>query len=179
MKEVETKILDVDKDKIVERLNSLGAKKVLDTSFKVDWFRISGLEEGKDPWFLRIRTTSDGKSEVTWKSSRNFLGAASEHKEINLNIADHQKLANLFEEIGLEKYAHQEKNRISWLFDDWRFDLDKYPKMPAYLEIEGKNEEHIQEAIKLLFLEKNKATPEGERVVIQEYGLDWYNMCFD
>src|SRR6185369_6792866 len=100
-------------------------------------------------------------------------------KEINFNITEPQKLADLFEELGLEKYAHQEKNRKSFVLKDWQFDLDQYPKMPAYLEIEGKSEEHIKEALELLGLKNNPTWAQGERILIQEtYGLDWYQMSF-
>ena len=51
--------------------------------------------------------------------------------------------------------------------------------MPAYLEIEGKSHEHVQEAIKILGLEDHKSIGEGERVLIKkEYELDWFNMRF-
>ncbi|MEK7062419.1 MAG: hypothetical protein AAB946_00120, partial [Patescibacteria group bacterium] len=57
---------------------------------------------------------------------------------------------DLFEKIGLEKYARQEKDRTSFVYKDWQFDIDQYPNMPAFLEIEGNSEEHVKEAIKLL-----------------------------
>jgi adenylate cyclase, class 2 len=107
------------------------------------------------------------------------LGVVSSHKEINLKILDKNAMSDLFIELGMEIYAHQEKDRVSWVYKEWQFDLDQYPNMPAYLEIEGKSEGSIQEAIKLLGLENKIATPKGERIVITEnYGLDWYNMNF-
>jgi len=51
--------------------------------------------------------------------------------------------------------------------------------MPAYLEIEGRSEEHVREALKLLDLETNPTWAKGERILIQEtYNLDWYDMKF-
>jgi adenylate cyclase class 2 len=88
-------------------------------------------------------------------------------------------LADLFEELGLEKYAHQEKDRTTFTFKDWQFDIDQYPKMPPFMEIEGKSEEHLKEAMQLLGLENNRTYAKGERTLIQEvFGLDWYNMKF-
>jgi adenylate cyclase class 2 len=180
MNEIETKILDVDAEEIKNKLNSFGAKEILNTRLVVDWFGLKGLtHDGDDPWFLRIRTDGEGNSEATWKGNRNFLGASSSHKEINLKTVDKEALANLFIEFGMELYAHQEKDRVSFVYKDWRFDLDQYPGMPAYLEIEGKSEESVQEAIKLLGLENKTATPNGERQVIKEkYNLDWFKMYF-
>jgi adenylate cyclase class 2 len=107
------------------------------------------------------------------------MGAARSHKEINFDVSNAHAMSDLFLELGLELYAHQEKNRLSYKLKNWSFDIDRYPKMPAYLEIEGKSEKHVQQAIKLLGLEKYRKTAEGERVLIQkEYGLDWYEMRF-
>jgi len=177
--EIETKVLDIDAKGIKEKLVALGAKKKQETRLVVDWFRIKGVKEGEDPWFLRIRSNSEGKHEVTWKAKSDILGVTRKHKEINFQIEEPEELADLFQELGLEKYAHQEKDRISFVFKDWSFDLDQYPRMPAYLEIEGASEESVKEAIKLLGLEKNPTWAKGERILIQEkYGLDWYEMRF-
>ena len=177
--EIETKVLDIDADAIKAKLIGLGAKQIQETRLIVDWYRQKGVKEGEDPWFLRIRSNSEGKHEVTWKAKSDILGTARKHKEINFLINEPEKLSDLFEEIGLEKYAHQEKDRISFVYKDWQFDIDQYPGMPAYMEIEGKSEEHIKEALALLGLKNNKTWAQGERILIQEtYGLDWYHMKF-
>jgi adenylate cyclase, class 2 len=178
MRETETKILGVNPRTIAARLKKLGARQTQKTRLVVDWYRLKGVTEGTDPWFLRIRTGT-GKSEVTWKAHSKILGASRSHKEINLDVPSHELTGQLFESIGLEHYAHQEKDRTSWNLKRWSFDLDQYPNMPAYLEIEAPSEKSIQAAITLLDLTGHRAMPEGERTLIQrEYGLDWYNMRF-
>ena len=177
--EIETKVLDIDADEIKQRLVALGAKKTQETILWVDWYRPKGVGEGEDPWFLRIRSNSGGGQEVTWKAKSDILGIVRKHKEINFAITEPKKLADLFEELDLEEYAHQDKERISFVLKDWLFEIDRYPKMPPYLEIEGKSEEHVKEAMTLLGLENNRTWAKGERILIQDtYGLDWYNMRF-
>lgn len=177
--EIETKVLDIDADAIKQHLASLGAEKVQDTRLVVDWYRIKGVKEGDDSWFLRIRSDASGRHEVTWKARSDILGTARKHKEINFEIAEPEKLADLFVELGLEEYAHQEKDRTSYTYKDWRFDIDLYPGMPSFMEIEGASEESVNEAIALLGLQKNPTWAKGERILIQEtYGLDWYQMRF-
>lgn len=177
--EIETKVLDIDKNEVIKSLETLGAKKIKDTKLIVDWYRQIGVKEGDDLWFLRIRTNSEGENEVTWKAKSDILGTTRKHKEINFFVKEASKLSDLFLEIGLEIYAHQEKFRTSFVFRDWQFDIDEYPNMPAFLEIEGDSEEHVNEAIGLLNLKENKTWAKGERILIQEiYGLDWYDMKF-
>jgi adenylate cyclase class 2 len=177
--EIETKVLDIDGNNIIKKITALGASKTQETRLIVDWYRLKGIQEGQDPWFLRIRSNSEGKHEVTWKAKSEILGIARKHKEINFLIPEPEKLSDLFEEIGLEKYAHQEKDRVSFSFKNYSFDVDTYPLMSPYLEIESDSEESVKEAITLLGLENNKTWAKGERILIQEvYKLDWYNMKF-
>lgn len=177
--EIETKVLNINQPELEQALVSLGATQTQKTRLIVDWFRPTGIKEGEDPWFLRIRSYSDGKNEVTWKAKSDVLGVARKHKEINFTIPEPEKLSDLFEELGLERYAHQEKDRTSYSLKDWTFDIDQYPKMPAYLEIEGNSEEHVKEAISLLRLTDKPTWAQGERILIQEtYKLDWYDMKF-
>ena len=177
--EIETKVLDINSEDIKSKLEKLGATKIQETRLIVDWYRIKGIKEGDDPWFLRIRSNSEGKHEVTWKAKSDILGTVRKHKEINFLVTEPEKMSDLFEELGLEKYAHQEKDRISYTHKEWQFDLDQYPKMPAYLEIEGTSEDHVKEAMKVLGIENNKTWVKGERILIQDtYGLDWYQMSF-
>ena len=180
MHEIETKVLEVDKEKIKEKLKSLGAKEIQNIRLVIDWYGPTDIShEGDDPWYLRIRTTSDGKNEISWKSLPKIVGNTRHSDEVNLNVSDAVLAGKLFENIGLENYAHQEKDRASFSLKDWQFDLDQYPGMPAYLEIEGTSHEHVQEAIKLLNLEEHTSIGEGERKLITEkYGLNWFDMRF-
>lgn len=179
MHEIETKILEVNAKDISEKLTDLGAEKIQDVMLTVDWFSLPGLEKENHPWFLRVRSYSTGKIEITWKGKQNTESTMHHVKEINLLVDNHEKAKILFEEIGLICYAHQEKERASWKLDGVQFDLDTYPKMSPYLEIEAGSEKEIAEMIKKLNLEKYEAWNDGERTLIEgKYKLDWYNMRF-
>jgi adenylate cyclase class 2 len=157
MHEIETKVLEVDLDEIKKKLIGLGAKEVKNTRLTVDWYCTPEAKEGNHPWYLRVRKTSDGKSEITWKSLAKHVGNTRQSQEINIDVSDFDKSKSLLEAIGFVHYAHQEKDRTTFTYKDWNFDLDKYPNMPAYLEIEGQSEEHVKEAIKILVLEGHES----------------------
>ncbi len=179
MQEIETKVLEVDVKDIKDKLKSLGAEETQNTRLTVDWYCIKEAVDGDHPWYLRVRKTSDGKSEISWKSLEKFVGNTRQSEEININVSDFELSKSLLEAVGLVNYAHQEKDRTSFVLKDWNFDLDQYPNMPAYLEIEGNSEDHVGEAIKLLELQNHQAISQGETKLIKEkYGLDWYNMRF-
>lgn len=181
MHEIETKILEVDIKETGEKLRNLGAKEIQNTRLTVDWYGPKGLtHDGDDPWYLRIRAySSSEKCEVTWKAKSELMGVSRKHKEINFTVSDPLQMEDLLKELNLEKYAHQEKDRISWILNNVQFDLDTYPKMPSFLEIEAQSEKDINEMIKKLNLNKNKTWNDGERTLIKEkYKLDWFDMRF-
>lgn len=177
--EIETKVLDIDQKEVEKRLLEVGATKISSLRLTVDWYRIKGVGEGEDPWFLRVRSNTSGVHEVTWKARSDILGTARKHKEINFTVNDPTSIADLLGELGLESYAHQEKDRTTYVFKEWQFDIDQYPGMPALIEIEGVSEDHVNEARTLLRLLEHTTWAQGERILIQEvYGLDWYDMRF-
>ncbi len=177
--EIETKVLDIDQPEIEKKLAELGAKRSDRTKLSVTWYHPANTKNGEDAWYLRIRSYDDKKHEVTWKAKSLILGTARKHKEINFMIEEPEKLADLFEETGLEAYAHQEKYRTTYKLKDWQFDIDEYPKMPPFIEIEGKSEGHLKEAMQLLSIAGHKTWADGERTLTENvYNLDWYNMSF-
>ena len=74
MHEIETKILEINEHLVLEKLEGLGATKVKDTRLTVDWYCTEEALKGNHPWYLRVRSTKDGKNEMTWKSLETFVG---------------------------------------------------------------------------------------------------------
>jgi adenylate cyclase, class 2 len=179
MHEIETKILEVETNSLIKNLEALGAEKTQEVVLTVDWFSLPGLDKDHQPWFLRVRSYSTGKIEVTWKGKHEIEGAVRKVLEVNVFVDNHEKMKMLFEAIGLFCYAHQEKKRISWKLENVQFDLDTYPGMPAYLEIEAGSEKEISDMVKKLNLEKHETWNDGEKILIEEkYKINWCDMRF-
>ncbi len=179
MKEVEIKVLDIDADDIKKKLVDFGAEKIQDVLLTVDWFRLKGVQMGEDPWYLRVRSYSNGKTEVTWKAKSVHDSVSRSHKEINVIVDSHEAMRDLFEEIDLELYAHQEKKRESWKFENAQFDIDTYPNMPPFLEIEAESNEAIQNLLEKFQIQNLPLYHDGERTLIEnKYALNWCEMRF-
>jgi len=180
MQEVETKVLEIDEKALRARLAELGAKQIADGRLRVWWYGVPNVGEEEQPWRMRIRT-GHGKNEINWKGKAVTIAGATTRsvEEIETTTEDPEALAQIFLKIGLELRAYQEKDRTSWIYKDWRFDLDQYPNIPAFVEIEGKSEEHVEEAIKLLGLGGMRTWTTGERRLIEQvYNLNWHQMHF-
>ena len=46
----------------------------------------------------------------------------------------------MLEEMGYKAHTYQENKRTRYMLDGVEFDIDSWPYIPTYLEIEGKNE---------------------------------------
>lgn len=180
MKEVERKVLEVSVEEIKTKLLALNAKETQNTKMVIDWFGPKGLtHNGDDPWYLRIRKFGDDYSEISWKSLPVFVGNTRQSEEVTVEVKNSNVAKDLLKGLNFENYAHQEKIRNSFVLEDWIFDLDQYPGMPPYLEIEGKDHIHVDKAVKMLGLENHIQISEGEKKLIEEkYGLNWRNMSF-
>ena len=61
----------------------------------------------------------------------------------------HQKLEKaelLFEKVGLKPFRHQQKKRHTFRLDGVTFDIDTWPRIPAYIELEGESEQALKDA---------------------------------
>ena len=98
MHEIEAKILEVDTESVKSTLVGLGAREIQNIRLTVDWYGPKNLSHaGDDPWYLRVRTTSEGKSEVSWKSLPKITGNTRHSDEINFNVSDPQSVEKLLE----------------------------------------------------------------------------------
>lgn len=68
--------------------------------------------------------------------------------------------------------AYQENRRISYLLDWVEIEIDFWPLIPAYLEIEWKNENEVKEVANKLWYSINEITSINTKDVYLKYGFD-------
>ena len=73
-------------------------------------------------------------------------------------MSDFEKTNQLLQLMGYKHKAYQENKRIRYIFNGVEIDIDSWPLIPSYMEIEGKSEEEIMEALKILSIDQNKIT---------------------
>lgn len=139
MKEIEVKILEVDFDKISDRLVEMGAKKVFDDeicSIMLDDDK-DNIKKRKET--LRIRT--EGKKNVLTFKTHIKNKDAKVKEETELEFSDFENMKKIFERLGYTQKVRHRKDRISYKIDNVKFEFDKYKDeldhIPRFLEIEG------------------------------------------
>ena len=162
MEEIEVKFLNIDPDLIENRLKEVGAKKVFERFYKRKAFDYPDLRLDKAGAWIRLRDEGD-KITLAFKQR---IGMAADAKsndkgmeEIEVEVDDFEKTANLLLKAGFIEKHYAENKRIRYQLDDIEFDIDFFPQIEPYLEIEAPSWERINEAISLL-----KLNPEDKRI---------------
>ena len=150
--EYEIRILEINKDEIIKKLEELGATKKGFYEQKRYVYDLKPIENGK---WIRLRT--NGKvTTLTYKDivSNTIDGT----KEVEIEVDDFNKTNEFLEKIGFENRSYQENERISYVLNDIEFDIDSWPMIPTYMEIEGKSEEQVLDMVKILDIDESKVT---------------------
>lgn len=164
--EFEVKILDINVEEIISKLEKLGATKVRD---KFQKRYIYSFKPRKENYWIRLRTDGN-KTTLTIKEVHNDQIDGTQ--ELEIIVDDFEKTNLLLEKLGYESEYFQENKRISYILDDVEIEIDFWPKIPPYLEIEGKSIEEVHNMIKKLGFEISQTTSISTKEVYTKYSLD-------
>ena len=168
--ECEAKILDIDVNKIVSNLNTLGARKIGEKLQKRYVYDIN--PNNKNTW-IRLRTDGE-KTTLTIKEIQN--NSIDGIKELEISVDDFEKTNLLLEKLGYVAKVYQENKRISYILEDVDIEIDFWPKIPPYLEIEAESIKEVEKMIEKLGFEKSQSTSITTRDVYKKYGIDLHSI---
>lgn len=165
--EYEVRVLEINKEHIIRKLDKLGATYV--GSFEQKRYVYNVFPKDPNKW-IRLRTNGK-KTTLTYKSvEKNTIDGT---KELEVEVSDFEKTKELLEISGIKSKGYQENRRIQYILDDVEIDIDTWPLIPTYVEIEGKDEKSVKEIIKKLELENEKVTAlDVQSVYEQIYNID-------
>ena len=165
--EYEARILDIDKDKLIKRLKDLNARFVGEFDQKRYVYNIIPKADGK---WLRLRTNGK-KTTLTYKSvEKNSIDGT---KELEIEVDNFENTNSLLELAGIKNKGYQENNRIQYILDGVEIDIDTWPLIPTYVEIEGKSEESVLNIIEILGINDKKITTLDVQSLYKEiYNID-------
>jgi len=166
--EQEVKVLNVDAKKISALLNSLGAKKTFDgyrTFILFDFPDKKITKKGEE-----IRLTLEGdKNKLSYEFKINRKLASTK-----LFVSRAKETLDLLNKLGLTEIARIKSHRISWEWNGIDFDLDVFPKIKPFLEIDlGKSKIKLSSLLKQLSLKNNEVVHISTREIYKKYGLDY------
>jgi adenylate cyclase class 2 len=107
---------------------------------------------------------------LTYKE--NVEQAVDSAREIELEVSDLDTCSEFLSKVGLYPMRRLEKYRHTFELDGVTIDIDTWPKIPAYTEIEGPSVESLRTVCKKLGLDWEKRFDGDAREVFRHYGYD-------
>ncbi len=183
--EIEAKVLNIDIEKLEKKLAQIGAEKVGEVFFRSTSFDLEGLPMDKDNSWVRIR--DDGKKKtIAYKKRLGVTGVKGQNdggmEEIETEIGHYEDTIKILKKIGMIEKFSQEKKRITWKKDGVTFDIDTWPRLKPYVEIEAGSWEEIDSAIKELGYEEKDKIICSATQIFEMHGIndkDYIIMNFD
>ena len=168
--EIEAKSLKINKDLMRKRLKNIGAKLVFpEKLFERITFDNDELRK-RNSW-IRLRNEGD-RITLAFKS---VADEKSIHgmKEIEFEVSDYDSAINFITQLGFSVKNIQQNYREEWRKDNVTFDLDTWPDIDPYIEIEAPTEKDVINAFKLLGLNYSQAMFGSSDIVYRRiYGID-------
>ena len=171
MREIEAKILEIDVDDVISKLEKLGAKKAYDkqfVSYSYDYpdrrFKETGI-------IFRLRK----EEEINRVSFKKFISreVVKDMEEIECLVDNPENFRLIMSKLGFIELGPREKRRISYKFKQVIFDIDLYPEIPPLMEIEADSYETIVKYAKLLGFKKEQLKPWAGEELFKHYGEDF------
>ena len=166
--EYECRVLEIDVDSFMKLLEDNGAIK------KGEYFQKRNVYDFKpvDPnkW-IRLRSNGDVVTLTLKKlEDRNSIEGT---KELEIEVSSFEQTDAILNELGYHSRTYQENRRNSYTLDRVEIDIDTWPLIPTYAELEGKNKEDIEKLIEKLNLDRNKITTYDVTSIYNEiYNID-------
>ena len=145
MREIEIKVLGIERKQIEEKLISFGAEKVFDDTIHALYYDTADRRLRHNRLTLRLRR--EGKRSVLALKADIEDDSAKVREEKEVEVSDFDTMREILGSLGLSVWLEMEKHRTSYKLTDLHFELDKYSGayayIPEFLEIEGTDMETI------------------------------------
>jgi len=163
--EIEIKVLGVDIERLKERLETLGAQFLFQGKVKCLHFdQGSFLKDARKLFRLRRwegENDFPSKFEICYKGPKQIIDGCKVREEIETTVENAQQFEGIVRGLGFVVTMDNDKRRESYQWGEIHVDIDAYPGVPVYIEIEGPNPAAIDKALRELNLTEYERSTES------------------
>lgn len=164
--EHEAKILDIDPDTMERLILDKGGQKLGDRFMRRYVYDITPGDQTK---WIRLRDTGD---ETTLTVKQITSDAIDGTHEIEVRVGDFETTNALLEVMGFKAKSYQETRRTSFTLDGAQLEIDSWPRIPPYLEIEASSKDEVIRVAALLGYTEADLTGENTIKIYARYDID-------
>ncbi|WP_371793573.1 CYTH domain-containing protein [Streptomyces sp. NBC_01471] len=164
--EYEAKHLDIDPQAMTAHIAEAGGKHVGDQLMRRYVYDTLPAVAGR---WIRLRDTGRAVTLCVKEITSDEIDGTS---ETETTVGDFETAHALLGRMGIAPRSYQENHRSSWLLDGVRLEIDSWPLIPPYLEIEGDDAEHVRSTARRLSIPADSLTSENTTKIYARYGID-------
>jgi adenylate cyclase class 2 len=141
--EYEAKFLNIDVVAVRKQLQTAGAERIFDKTLFTRLIFENDAVQGEQ--WLRLRDEG-GRTTLTLKqvSDATTINGTT---EIEIEVDSLDTTTELLKALGLRQVRYQQNYREEWQLGDITYDLDTWPDLPTFIEIEGPSEDAVRKAV--------------------------------
>jgi adenylate cyclase, class 2 len=164
--EFEAKVLDVEPDEMANKILLLGGRRI---GSRLMRRYVYDIQAGDESRWIRLRDTGTDVTLTVKEIAHDGIDGTMETEVV---VGDFETTNELLRRIGFEPKSYQENRRTSFELAGAQLELDWWPRIPPYLEIEGRSREHVVEVGFTLGVSAENLTGENTTKVYARYGID-------
>ena len=176
MEEFEIKFLEVDVPELEKKLLAIGAKKVGEYDQHMFLFDYPDFRLDKNHSWIKLRTNG----EETTLSYKQRIGVKSMDgsmpdegmKEIEVAVDNFERMHDIFLSMGFIIKREVRNRRLRYRKESSVFDIDFWPEIPPYVEVEADSLENVKKAARELGFDPDKGLVCSPLQVYAHYGYD-------
>jgi adenylate cyclase class 2 len=165
--EYEAKVLDVDPAATTALIVSRGGVQVTPTTLQRRYvYDVTAADDGK---WIRLRDTGHRVTLAVKVVTHDGIDGT---EEVETTVDSFETTNALLGLIGFRPKSYQENRRTSFTLDGAQLEIDEWPMIPPYLEIEAATAAEVVRVAALLGYDETQLTSENTTKVYARYGID-------
>lgn len=170
--EYEVKFFPINLEEMRQKLQDAGASLRTPERLMRRCIFAADANPGMTCTYIRIR---DEGNKVTMSAKQHATdGKMDSQKEYETTVKDFETTHQILLSAGLTQTGYQENKRETWqMSDSTLIELETWPQLPNYMEIEGKSSEAVQKTAELLGLDWNEhIVQSNDHLYAQHWNMD-------
>jgi len=164
--EYEAKVLGIDPAVAEELILRNGGEKLGD---RLQRRYVYDIAAGDSSRWVRLRDSGDVITLAVKEIRSQSIDGTSETEVV---VDDFETTNVLLGKLGYWPKSYQENRRVSFRLGKARLEIDHWPMIPPYLEIEGDSVDEVKQAATALGYDESDLTSENTVQVYARYGID-------
>ncbi|MDA8368923.1 MAG: CYTH domain-containing protein [Nocardiopsaceae bacterium] len=165
--EYEAKVLDIDPHELARTIVDKGGTALGEAALQRRY--VYDIDPNDQSRWVRLRDTGSKITLTVKEIASDDIGGT---QETEIAVSDFDATNTLLGKLGYRAKAYQENRRQSFLLDGAQLEIDTWPRIPPYLEIEASGRTEVLRIASLLGYAEDQLTGENTTKVYDRYGID-------